>query len=105
MRKNTQRAIDAFMWLEASPMSDRHSSIWSDGRSIWSYSTIIVTWLGDKLAINMTRYSKTTSTHQRAILAELRRSWDEDSILQVDGLPMGSDHDALYWSANEEMAP
>lgn len=57
-------------WTMRKPF--RSPSISTDGHTIWSYTTPIVHRLrGGWVAVNRTRYSHTTSTHQNYIAAIL----------------------------------
>lgn len=68
MRKNTQAVMRA--WRESK--SARHGqSISTDGETIYSYSTAIVTRHNGKIIVNDTRYSVTTTQQQNSIKAEL----------------------------------
>jgi hypothetical protein len=86
MRKNTARALTNFLKGKADIPSLHGSSIWSDGQTLWSYHTALCTWFvsgaeptsriprsDDRraLALNMTKYSVTTTQHQYAIRYDL----------------------------------
>lgn len=67
MRNNTLAALNAFMARKACKPS---KSIWTDGVRIYSYSTIIASWLDNgHVAFCSTKYSQTTTTHQNALRA------------------------------------
>lgn len=67
MRTNTSKVIAAFDAGKAYG----NGAIWTDGSSIYSYGTAIVVRLPSGLAINVTKYSTTTSNHQNALYAAL----------------------------------
>ena len=85
MRKNTENTLKAWHFNRSCQKSE---SIWTDGTRIYSYQTILVepTGQADKVRVNMTKYSPTTSVHQNAILADLGGLVAET----VDGVPMGA---------------
>lgn len=65
MRINTRDTLNAFMARKA---YKKCSAIWTDGAVIYSYSTVIATWLGDnRVELDLAKYSKTTTTHQNAL--------------------------------------
>lgn len=92
MRKNTQDAIAAFRRCQPSPRSRQGSAIWTDGETLFSYRTPLMTalrcWDGARsftYVLNRTRYSVTTTIHQNG-LAEYFRGSD---VLEVDDVPRG----------------
>ena len=84
MRKNCQEVVRAW---EIGQACSRADSIWTDGRRIMSYGTVILEPVdGVGLVFNATQYSNTTSTHQNAL-----RAYFGDRIRQVvDGVPRGT---------------
>jgi hypothetical protein len=75
-------------------------SIWTDGDTIYSYGTAIATYgdYVDEVVVNVTKYSSTTSTHQNAILAQLRK--EGYSAVEVDNLPEGVSSEELFSHAS-----
>ena len=63
MRKNTQNVFNA--WFNG--LSERNQkSIWTDGYKIYSYNTPILDYTDEGgVRIDMSRYSVTTTVHQR----------------------------------------
>ncbi len=78
MRTTTKTAITLFHQGKASPPSQRGTSIWTDGETIWSYGTALVTRLSSHgfhgYALNMTTYSRTTTDKQSSLRRELQPS-------------------------------
>jgi hypothetical protein len=68
MRTNTSKVLAAF---EAGKALKQCSAVWTDGESVFSYGTCIVTPVPGGLAFNATKYSVTTSGHQRALYTAL----------------------------------
>lgn len=85
MRKNTEATLQDWHHNRA---NNRYESIWTDGTRIYSYQTILVEPTGhaDRVRVNVTKYSPTTSQHQNGILAGLGGLVAET----VDGIPMGA---------------
>jgi hypothetical protein len=76
MRKNTAQVLKAFAAGKAARPA---ASIWTDGVSIFSYNTCLVTPAlaidghpSFTLVLNRTSYSVTTSQHQTALAVALR---------------------------------
>lgn len=92
MRKNCAQVLDA--WNNGRACSPAQS-IWTDGVTIYSYSTAIVTGRVRPI-VNMTKYSVTTSTHQNAIVRGLGH------VEIVDGLPAGVDRQDLIDAAERQ---
>lgn len=65
MRKNTRDTYNA--WRENRSYKRGGSSIWTDGQTIYSYSTPIIQRQNSRITFNASRYSTTTSTHQNAL--------------------------------------
>tara|TARA_Y100000593_G_scaffold86952_1_gene166593 strand:- start:2793 stop:3092 length:300 start_codon:yes stop_codon:yes gene_type:complete len=86
MRKNTRATLAH--WLSGEP-SATAPAIHTDGDVIRSYSTWLTVRTGETHAImNMTKYTRTTSVHQNAILADLEaRGFD---VEVVDDVPIGT---------------
>lgn len=80
MRVNASKALAA--WEQGREWRGARS-IWTDGMSIYSYATELVARCGDVVALNVTKYSPTTSTHQNALAAAL------PNAVRVDGIPRG----------------
>lgn len=88
MRANTGRVLGA--WYGSRAAGKAGGSIWTDGVTIWSYQTALVSPLHPEtadlpLVVNVTQYSPTTSGHRNAMLEKL-----PGNVVKVDGLPMGS---------------
>ncbi len=95
MRKNAQQTMDAW---HAGRSNQRAQSIWTDGISIFSYGTCLVTPVDvavfDDVApfiFNATRYSVTTSIHQSGIRPDIP---SRDMIVLQD-VPQGVSADGL----------
>lgn len=90
MRKNTARVLDA--WTEG--REDRQDqSIWTDGRRIFSYQTVLVEHGGSDtpfetapVLLNRTRYSATTTRQQNDLAFGLSLG----DVVIVTGVPQGS---------------
>ena len=80
MRKNTRQALTA--WRNGKSARPA-PSIWSNGDALYSYATPLVMCDDDRVYLNITKYSPTTSCHQSALAAELR------DAVRVDGVPRG----------------
>lgn len=68
MRQNLRNVIDA--WMDGRQRNRArigYNSIWTDGRSIYSYHVEILSVIQGCLYFNDRRYSRTTSTHQNAL--------------------------------------
>ena len=57
---------------------------------LFSYNTCIGERRGNKILVNITRYSMTTSTHRNQLIREAE-SWGME-IKKVDGIRMGAQH-------------
>lgn len=67
MRLNTEKVCRAF---DAGKHCRKSDSVWTNGDSIYSYETCILTRRADGgLILNETRYSATTMVHQLGIAA------------------------------------
>lgn len=65
MRKNLSEAYAA--WQERRPCRPA-VSCWTDGQTLYSYDTAILTRAGDgRIILNRTKYSATTSQQQAAL--------------------------------------
>ncbi len=86
MRKNAQDAMFRFRGRQPSPSSVQGGSIWTDGDTIWSYGTALVTFNPQQTEtlLNVTEYSKTTTIHQNALRAFFV------TAIPVDDIPRGS---------------
>ena len=72
MRKNTQRIWNAFQQGERLGMRRSYTngpkSIWTDGETIYSYGTALLTRTpSGMLILNATKYSPTTTRHQSGL--------------------------------------
>ena len=92
MRKNCQRTLAA--WRTGKSLRAAQS-IWTDGETIFSYGTALVTGRGDQTILNRTTYSSTTSQHQNALAAELES-------FEVEGLEQGVTAHGLLLAATEK---
>lgn len=92
MRKNCAEVVRAWEFGRANRRAD---SIWTDGRQIMSYGTVILEPVdGLGLVLNRTRYSHTTSTHQNALAA-----YFGDRIRHImDDVPRGTRSIAVWHS-------
>lgn len=88
MRQNIQEVISAWNWNR----HKSHLSCSTDGVSIFSYDTCILTPLDAGMpdvgpfVFNVTKYSRTTSGQQTAI-----RGCTDVALLEVDHIPIGVD--------------
>lgn len=85
MRQNVKQAYTA--WAAGKALRPA-VSIWTDGKTIWSYQTAIVT--RDSRGVvhfNNTAYSTTTRTQQNSLQAALRA--DGVNYVWCDGVPRG----------------
>ena len=64
------------------------SNLYSTGTKLINYNTVIAEWDLEKLYINTTRYSKTTSVHQNYIL-RIIKDWPFIYINKKD-IPMST---------------
>lgn len=78
MRQNTQKAFNAWNVGKVYRAPGRNGSpIWTDGRSIYSYSTPILQRADDAVGparLNVSRYSVTTSQQQNGLRSLLTMS-------------------------------
>ena len=82
MRKNLGVVFDA--WRHRRPCH-LTGSCWTDGTTLYSYNTAILTRAGDgQVILNGTTYSKTTSEQQNALRAVL------ETFKEVTGCPWDS---------------
>lgn len=67
------------------------SNLYSDGHKLFSYSTCIAEWEGydNKLYVNSTKYSVTTSIHQSYLRNSLSRIWNIE-VKYVTNIPKGA---------------
>jgi hypothetical protein len=80
--KNIERAIEIFRGHNP---GSHPTSIRATEEGIYSYDTCIATRSpGGKVIVNMSKYSKTTSTLQKALRAEFY-----PNVFLTDGLPRG----------------
>lgn len=93
MRKNCQQVVKAF---DNSKAAEPAESIWTDGETVYSYGTAILTFVpGIGHVLNRTQYSSTTSTHQNALAAEYARQ----APVEVDDLRQGTTRQDLVLAA------
>ena len=86
MRKNTRQTVEAFLEGKARRPAN---SIWTNGDHIWSYGTMLVERHPTdprSLVFNATKYSPTTSQHQRGLRAVLEKQYH---LTIVTGCPFG----------------
>lgn len=85
MRKNCQQVVRAYKQGKAHSPS---RSIWTDGRTIYSYGTALVEPMpdGQGLALNRTSYSTTTTIHQNALAAY----FGPDVVVTLHDVPRGT---------------
>lgn len=103
MRKNVQRVFEAFARFKA---DKRDRSIWTDGKVVYSYDTCLLvadptrrSWV-----LNTTRYSPTTTQHQRALRSLLEQT-TEVPVDEVMEAPMGVTSAELVALARQGVAP
>jgi hypothetical protein len=96
MRKNLSKVYNYF---HVGRECREARSIWTDGDTIYSYGTAIATYGDyiDEVVVNVTKYSPTTSTHQNAILVQLRK--EGYSVVEVESLPLGVSSEGLFSQA------
>ncbi len=70
MRKNTEKVFNA--WINERPLNG--PSISTDGRTIFSYSTPILSRESDGIFLNTKKYSNTTSRQQSDLSLLLGRN-------------------------------
>lgn len=100
MRKNCTKAFAAFL---AGRSARPAQSIWTDGNTIYSYRTAILTKVPNepRLAIlNVTQYSATTSVHQHSLAVALgQEGWH---WFEVEGFSRGCDFVDLLDAARSQ---
>ena len=80
MRKNTVETFKAWVSGRKCKKTGRNgASIWTDGETVYSYGTAIMRRKGDTIALNVQKYSSTTSNHQNT----LRILLEEDRIAKI----------------------
>lgn len=85
MRKNTRRVYAAW---RAHKADTTDYSIHTNGDAIYSYGTALVVQLDDdKVALNATKYSATTSRQQSDLRALLRADYGD--VLELSNEPLG----------------
>jgi hypothetical protein len=85
-RKNTTNVFES--WMDGNRNID-NESIWTDGESIFSYSTCVLATYAGGIVLNVTNYSPTTNSHVRGILTLLRQTGLEKNLVLVDNLERG----------------
>lgn len=102
MRKNVQDAYRRWRQGDDSTPAQRGTSIWSNGRDIYSYATCLLTNTPDgRVIMNATRYSVTTTQQQNSLLVLLNR--DGFVFETVDDLDRGVDREALRKAADDKL--
>lgn len=95
MRKNCEAVYAAW---HAGHAHHAAPAIWTDGTTIYSYTTAIVTRPdaeslmpipAERVVVNRTRYSPTTSIHQSALLSRIVSDWGAWPTIVTD-LPFGA---------------
>jgi hypothetical protein len=97
-RKNVEQVMDAF--AHHRKKGNRGDSISTDGESVFSYFTCLVTRVqraGTVFLLNATRYSVTT-TQQQGGIREILRDHGA-SVVEVEGLSRGADANDLLAQA------
>lgn len=89
-RKNSLDAFTRWHHGLRSTASQMGKAIWTDGRTLFSYSTPIAVRCAKGIAVNVTKYSVTTSAHQRALDAFLASELPGYTVVRVDGIDRGS---------------
>ena len=85
MRKNTKQVIGAFLAGEG---CKKYPSIWTDGKTIFSYGTPILHRVSESVVVfNGTKYSHTTTQQQNSIRVAL--SWIGAFVFAGDDFPRG----------------
>lgn len=85
MRKNTANVVTKFEANLPVPRRTGKDSIWTDGQTIFSYGTPILTRVSRSIVVfNTTKYSVTTTIHQNALAAYFARNgytvWTVDNV-------------------------
>lgn len=88
-RKNSLDAMTRWHHGQRSTASQMGKSIWTDGRTLWSYSTPLAVRCAAGIAVNATKYSSTTSTHQKALDAFLASELPGYTVVRVGGIDRG----------------
>lgn len=106
MRLNTRRVYDA--WKAGKDAGD--GSIWTNGVSIYSYGTTILTRTHrhegrrpGEVVLNYTSYSHTTTEQQGGLLCLARQDPGIGRVLEVGSLPRGVSAAALIAVAYAEV--
>ena len=81
MRKNTQEVYRAWKMGRA---LHRCRSIWTDGETVYSYSTPILRYKLGAPMMNMVKYSRTTSNHQNSLTALLADAYSTSITIVQD---------------------
>lgn len=97
MRKIAQTAIADLEARRYANSANEGKSLWCDGSNLWSYGTCVLTFGAHmRPVINVTKYSRTTSDKQFALIGRY-----PDAVL-VSGLPFGAGPDDLRAAAMEQ---
>lgn len=75
-------------------------SVWSNGDHIYSYGTCIVARDGDRVILNRTTYSVTTTRHQNALYTALRQNGFD--FVTVEDIRYGAHADDLRERAKHD---
>lgn len=89
MRANVRDVLKAFATRK--PKGKLGDSISTDGTNVFSYRTCLITRHKGVTVLNMTKYSRTTSTQQHSIRC---LNWTERCTIVTDA-PMGCTPDRL----------
>ena len=85
MRKNTKNVFNA--WLN-NRSERKQKSIWTDGKNIYSYNTIIIQMdIAGYYVMNMQRYSCTTSNHQNSLRIMIHHHYPDTHRLDYGNNP------------------
>lgn len=93
MRKNTEAVLNAF--AAGRKEGKAGAPIWTDGLTVYSYDTALMTRAHGATILNVETYSHTTTVHQNAM-----RAWATSPVpLVVEGLARGASRDDLLEAA------
>lgn len=98
MNSNAERVYRAFL---SGTIARPASALWTDGDTLYSYETAIITRThdvtpnGPRFVVNVTSYSKTTSAHRNGCVALLKGSY-----VTVDNIPKGTNGRELLEAAS-----
>ena len=78
----------ALSFLYQTKLKSSTGNFYSDGFRLWSYNTVIAQWDGDRLIVNATKYSMTTSAKHMSPLknsATFQGLEDAGEVVYTDG--------------------